>query len=218
MSFDIAVQKGSRPHIRFETRSQEDRAASVEAGHKVYRDVVWVIITPPGGKDVVENHAEQWIKNIRDRAEVGQYDPEWVEAFSKMLAMYKAGQEMPEDGTPLRMCTTLFTPAEIQNCLGANISSLEQLASANEEALGRIGMGARALKLRAEEAIRIGEGKGASLRVEALEIENAELKKTVKAQTQKIDDLSSIVNEMREQMALGGDAPRRGRLPKQDAA
>lgn len=194
MSYEIAVQKGNRPHIRFEMRPAEDRAASIEAGHKVYKDIVWVIITPPGGKDVVENHAEQWLKNIQDRAEVGQYDPEWVASFRKMYQMYRDGLEMPEDGTPLRMCTTLFSPAEIQNCLGANVTSLEQLAAANEEALGRIGMGARALKLRAEEAVKLGEGKEGAMKVEALTIENAELKDKVAA-------LTDIVHEMRQQMA-----------------
>lgn len=206
----MEVQKGVRPHVRFETRSAEDRAASIEAGKKVYKDLDWVIITPPGGKDVVENHAEQWLANIRDRAQVGQYDPEWVEAFSKMYGMYKEGKELPEDGTPLRMCTTLFTPAEIQNCLGANVRTLEMLAGANEEALGRIGMGARALKTRAQESIKVGDSAGSAMKVEALQIENAELKSKVAA-------LTEIVTEMREQMALSG-APRRGRPPKQEAA
>lgn len=208
MSYEVAVQKGGRPHIRFETRSQEDRGASIEAGHKVYKDVVWVMITPPGGKDVVENHADQWITNIRDRSQVGQYDPEWVDSFAKMLKMYKDGQEMPTDGTPLRMCTTLFTPAEIQNCLGVNITSLEQLAGANEEALGRMGMGARALKLRAAESIQIGKGKEGAMKVEALTVENAELKS-------KVDALTSIVNEMREQMAMQTEKRGPGRPPKQ---
>jgi len=207
----MEVQKGVRPHVRFETRSAEDRAASIEAGKKVYKDIDWVIITPPGGKDVIENHAEQWLANIRDRAQVGQYDPEWVEAFTKMYGMYKEGKELPEDGTPLRMCTTLFTPAEIQNCLGANVRTLEMLAQANEEALGRIGMGARALKTRAQESIKVGDSAGSAMKVEALQIENAELKSKVAA-------LTEIVTEMREQMALQGDAPRRGRPPKQEAA
>jgi len=207
--YEISVQKGGRPHIRFEQRSEEDRAASVEQGKKVYRDVDWVVITPAGGKDVVENHAQQWLANIRDRAQVGQYDPEWVSTFEKMYAMWKDGQEIPEDGTPLKMCTTIFSPAEIQNCLGNNIRTLEQLASVNEEGMGRIGMGARALKIRAQEAIKIGEGRGDAMRIEALMVENADLKT-------KVDTLTQIVNETREQMAL--DTPRRGRPPKMQEA
>jgi hypothetical protein len=218
--FDISVQKGSRPHIRFETRSEEDRAASIEAGHKVYKDVNWVIVTPPGNKDVVEDRADEWMKKIRDRAQNGFYDPEWVESFSKMYGMFKDGKEMPEDGTPLRMCTTMFSPAEIDNCLSMHIRTLEQLANANEEALGRMGMGARALKLRAQESIQIGDGKGSAMKVEALTIQNAELQTTIRAQADKINDLAAIVNEMREQMAMQGETPRRGpgRPPKEQAA
>lgn len=208
------LQKGVRPHVRFETRSAEDRTASIEAGHKVYKDIDWVIITPPGGKDVVENHADQWLRNIRDRSEVGQYDPEWVEGFSKMYLMYKEGKEMPEDGTPLRMCTTLFSPAEIANCLGANVRSLEMLATANEEALGRIGMGARALRLRAEEAIKIGVGNEHAMKVEALTIENADLKG-------KVESLTQMVMDMRSEMASaiqGGETKRGPGRPKQTEA
>lgn len=202
MSFELAVQKGSRPHVRFETRSEEDRVASIEQGRKIYRDRDWVIITPPGGKDVVENHAEQWLANIRDRSQVGQYDPEWVDTFAKMYALFKDGKELPEEGTPLRMSTTIFTPAEIANCLSVNIRTLEQLAGANEEAIGRIGMGGRALKLRAQEAIKIGEGKGDALKVEALSIENTELK-------QRIADLTNVVQDLKEQMALMVPATRK---------
>lgn len=188
-------EKGPRPHVRFETRPAEDRAASIEAGHKVYKDIDWVIITPPGGKDVREDHADTWLEKIRAQAEVGQYDYEWARDFRKMYDMYKEGKEMPENGTPLRMCTTLFSPAEIANCLAVNVRTLEELAAVSEEGLGRIGMGARALKTRAQEALKTGDGKESAMKVEALTLENADLK-------QKVADLTSIVTEMREQMAL----------------
>ena len=217
----MEVKKGLRPHVRFETRSAEDRNASIEAGHKVYKDVDWVTITPSGGRDFVENTAAQWLANIRDRAQVGPYDPEWVEHFEKMYSLYKQGKELPEDGTSLRMCTTLFTPAEIENCLAANIRTLEQLAGCSEEAMGRLQMMGRALKTRAQEAIAIGDKAGGAMKVEALSIENAELKKTVEDQADRIGDLAAIVNEMREQMALSGGEPAKrgpGRPPKQQEA
>ncbi|UEP43145.1 hypothetical protein [Burkholderia sp. B21-005] len=206
--------KGSRPHIRFETRPIEDRAASIEAGRKVYVDIDWVIITPPGGKDVREDHAEAWLAKIKAQSEVGQYDFEWVDAFKKMYAMYKEGKELPEDGTPLRMCTTLFSPAEIANCLGVNIRTLEDLAGATEEALGRLGMGARALKTRAQTALNTGDGKEAAMRVEALEVENSSLK-------ERVADLTAVVNELKEQMATMMPLEHRrgpGRPPKQEGA
>jgi len=128
-----------------------------------------------------------------------------------MYEMYKDGKGMPESGTPLRICTTLFSPAEIANCLAINVRTLEDLAGANEEALGRIGMGARALKTRAQECLRAGEGKESAMKIEALTVENADLK-------QRVTDLTSVVEELREQMATMVPVEQRraaGRPPKQ---
>ena len=75
-------------------------------------------------------------------------------------------------------------------------------------------MGARALKTRAQAAIKTGEGKESAMKVEALTIENADLK-------QRVADLTAVVEEMREQMALGQPVEQRrgpGRPPKQEAA
>ncbi|MGG2046773.1 hypothetical protein [Burkholderia gladioli] len=212
----LGIQQATRPHIRFESRPEEDRNASIEAGHKVYRDVNWVIITPVGGRDVVENQAEMWLRTIRDRADVGQYDAEWVDHFNKMYRLYKEGQELPEDGTPLRMCATLFSPAEIQNCLGAGIRTLEQLAGANEEAMGRMHMMGRALKMRAQEAIRLGEAGGDAMKLEALTLENEALKRKVSDQDGKIAALTEIVNDMRSSAAIG-ESGGRGRKQQQTA-
>lgn len=206
-------EKGPRPHVRFETRPAEDRAASIEAGHKVYKDIDWVIVTPSGGKDVREDHAEAWLAKIEGQAQTGMYDYEWARDFRKMYDMYKDGKDLPEDGTPLRMCTTLFSPAEIQNCLAINVRTLEGLAQANEEALMRMGMGARALKLRAQQALQTGDGKESAMKVEALTIENEGLK-------QRVNDLTAVVEEMRQQMASMVPVEQRrgpGR-PKQEAA
>lgn len=205
------LEKGPRPHVRFETRSVEDRDRSIAQGHKAYKDVHWVIVTPPGGKDVREDIAESWLDKIDAQAQVGQYDYEWAKEFRRMYAMYVDGLELPVSGTPLRMCTTMFSPAEIANCTAVNVHTLEDLAAANEEALGRIGMGSRALKTRAQEAIKAGDGKESAMKVEALTIENAALK-------QKVDDLIAVVGELKEQVALGAadDAPR-GRKKQSEA-
>lgn len=204
----VGVNHGGRPHIRFETRSEEDRTATLEAGHKVYKDRDWVIITPHGARDCVENHAEQWLTNISNRAEAGQYDIEWVNIFRKMYALYKEGKEMPVEGTPLRMLAHLFTPAEIANCANVNIQTLEQLSVANEETLARLGMGAREWKNRATEALKLSEGKGDALRVAALETENNDLKT-------RVSDLENVIRDL--QIKMGEETSRRGpgRPPKE---
>tara|TARA_A100001391_G_scaffold203677_1_gene196703 strand:- start:858 stop:1481 length:624 start_codon:yes stop_codon:yes gene_type:complete len=207
MYAQVGVMQGGKPHIRFETRTEEDRAASIEAERKIYKDVDWVIVTPHGSRDFMENHAEQWLKNIQSRAEVGQYDMEWVQQFRKMYEMYKEGKEMPLDGTPLRMMTTLFSPAEIANMANVHVLTLEAAASMNEETIGRLGMGAREWKHRAQEAARLQEGTGGALKIAALETENNDLKS-------RVSDLENVIRDLQTQMSDNG--PRRGRPPKQE--
>src|ERR1700761_5534595 len=125
----VGLQQAVRPHVRFEQRPEEDREASIREGRKVFKDVDWVIVTPVGGRDFNEIRADDWMKNIRDRAQAGQYDATWVEHFERMYGMYKQGKDMPEEGTPLKVLTQLFSPAEVQNCIAANIRTLEQLAN-----------------------------------------------------------------------------------------
>lgn len=207
MYAQVGVMQGGKPHIRFETRTEEDRNASIEAQRKVYKDVDWVIVTPHGSRDFMENHADQWLKNIQSRAEVGQYDMEWVQQFRKMYEMYKEGKEMPLDGTPLRMMTTLFTPAEIANMANVHVLTLEAAAAMNEETIGRLGMGSREWKHRAQEAIKLQDGKGGALKISALETENNDLKS-------RVSDLENVIRDLQVQMADNG--PRRGRPPKQE--
>jgi len=208
MFAQVGINAGGKPHIRFETRSEEDRAASVEAGRKIYRDVDWVIVTPHGSRDFVENHAEQWLKNISSRAEVGQYDIEWVQQFRKMYEMYKEGKEMPLDGTALRMLTNLFTPAEIRNMAELHVLTLEAAASMNEETLARLGMGSREWKHRAQEALKQQSNTGDALKIAAMETENLDLKR-------RVADLESVIMDMQTQLREEATAPRRGRPPKE---
>jgi hypothetical protein len=204
----VAINQGGRPHIRFETRSQEDRAASVEQGRKIYKDVDWVIVTPQGARDFIENVASEWLKNIRSRSESGAYDPEWVSTFEKMYAMYKDGKEIPTEGTPLRMLSHLFTPAEIANCAALNVTTLEALAAINEETIGRLGMGAREWKSRAVEALKLSGQTDGAVRMSALETENNSLKDRLK-------DLEMVILDLQEKIASEAPARRPGRPPKE---
>ena len=202
----VGIQQGGMPHVRFETRVEEDRAESVAQERKVYKDVDWIIVTPHGSRDSTENHAESWIANKMSQAQQGNYDMEWVQKFRKMYEMFKEGKELPVDGTPLVMLAHLFSPAEIANCKNVNILSLETLAQANEETIGRLGMGGRELKHRAQEAVKLASmGTGEALKISALQTENADLKT-------RVGDLENVIRDLQAQMA--DNVPRRGRPPK----
>ena len=201
------MNKEVLPHIRFETRTQEDRNQSIEAGRIVYKDVDWIIVTPHGARDSNEDFAEAWIEKKANAARQGTFDQELLTQIRKAYAAYKEGKELPVDGTPLAMLPHLFTPAEIANCKALNILSLEVLAQANEETIGRIGMGGREMKNRAVEAVRLaGAGTGEALKVTALQQENADLKDRMR-------DLENVIRDLQAQMS--DNVPRRGRPPKE---
>lgn len=198
------LQPARPPHVMFETRAIEDRQASMASDIIRYKDVDFVVITPVGGKDVVEKIASEWLADIRNKSHVGLYDREWSERFSRMYELYKQDKEMPIDGTPLRMCL-MFSPAEIKACESVNIRTLEDAAAMNEEAVGRVGMGARSIKDKANAAISQSQGTGKiAQEIAALKVDNERLSK----------QLEEAIRRLNE---LGGKMPgRRGRPPKED--
>lgn len=208
MYAQVGVMQGGLPHIRFETRTEEDRNASIEAGRMIYKDVDWIIVTPHGARDSNEDHAVAWIEKKANAARQGTFDIEILGKIRKAYEAYKEGKELPVDGTPLAMLPHLFTPAEIANCKSLNILSLETLSQANEETIARLGMGGREMKNRAVEAVRLSAtGTGEALKVTALQQENADLKS-------RMQDLENVIRDLQAQMTDNLSTPRRGRPPK----
>lgn len=201
------MNKEVLPHIRFETRTEEDRQRTIDEGRVVFKDVDWIIVTPHGARDSNEERAEDWIAKKESSARQGVFDAEVVKQIRRAYAAYKDGKELPVEGTPLAMMPHLFTPAEVANCKSLNILSLEVLAQANEETINRLGMGGRELKNRATEAVRLSASGGDAIKISALEQQNQDLKS-------RIGDLERLIMDMKAQMTE--DSPRRGRPPKHE--
>ncbi|MBN9410835.1 MAG: hypothetical protein J0H69_16940 [Burkholderiales bacterium] len=188
------------PHIRFETEVKETRD---EDGHIMRKNVYFAHVTPAGGKDVVVKDAEQWLLELKEKAMVrGAFDQaaaeyeQWHAKVKAAFEQYKAGEEMTTEGTPLR-ASLAFTKAEIAQAESVKIFSIEDLAEANEEAISRMGMGGRGLKIKAQKLL---ETKGDVAQ------ENAALR-------QKISDLEAKMERM---LADGFKEPaKRGRKPKE---
>lgn len=184
-----AIQSARPPYVRFDYKDMEDRAETMKQGRYVSKPVPFAYITSPGSKDEIEKDAEEWLDNMRRQAMQGrEYLNQWHDHFKRLYETFKLGHELPETGTPIRTCP-IFRPAEVAAILAANVRTLEDLDSANEETLSRIGIGSRTLQARTREYISAARNVGASSeqvvalteRVKALEALLAEREEALKA-------------------------------------
>ncbi len=188
MNTDIPVADAPQPtaHIEFELRPVEDREASSQAGRKIMADKEFALIYPRGGKDKV-------VKSVPPAPKPGDYQTaayhDFMAKYGKQYEAWKAGQDIPVEGTDLRVFP-LLTPAQIENCRTYHIYTVEQLAEANEEALKNIGMGSRNLKMTAQRWLDFGDKEGGKevARIEALETSNEDLREQIKVLTAKLEE------------------------------
>jgi predicted RecB family nuclease len=146
MSVGLMNTGGPRPPIvNFEERSVEDRAATAQVGGKQMKAVDYVLLNQPGSKDTVEREALPWLETLHQNR---NFDSGWVSRVKEHYKLWKQGHEITPNGTHIRMWAAI-DKAQADTLIGAGILTVEDLASANEEALRRVGIGARALKMKA---------------------------------------------------------------------
>lgn len=171
---NIALANERPVYVRFEYRAVEDRAASVKSGQYVAKDVAFAIITPPGGNLTVEEEVDNWLKK-KER-------DQFFDVYRRQYEAWKDGHEIPEEGTPIRTWPPLG-PAQIEACIRANIRTVEDLATAPEEAIGRIGMGARGMQQKAQVWLQSAQDKGKATE------EISTLRRDVATLTERLTDL-----------------------------
>lgn len=162
-------------YVQFEVRAVEDRTATLESGHFVAKDVIYALVTPAGTKDRLEKDAEEWIKSMEEGVSQERIPVQWLEHYRSALKMFKESREMPEVGTPVTSWPAL-SPSQVKLCLDANLRTVEEVAEATEEAITRLGMGARALKEKAKAWLDSSNTTGkVSAELESLRTANAAL-------------------------------------------
>ena len=193
-------------YVDFELRAVEDREASVESGHPVFKDIEVAIITMPGGslvvdKVVTDELLREWKFGIPGRKPPSPHALTAYEAW-------KDGREAPVNGTDLRNWPGV-TPAQLKMCQGCTIRSVEDLAAANSDTLRKMGMGAVALKDKAAAYLECADTNKASEEISALKVEMEALKEAVAKKDKQI-------GELMEQLTAPDDAPaqKRGRAKK----
>ena len=144
----IEIAKDRPPYVTFEFRAEEDREASIAAGHFVSRDIAYALITPMGSKDRIERVAEEWLAKLEMDVTENRFPREWLRAFRGAFEDWKAGRATPVSGTAIENWPPA-SPSQVKTLLDLKVRTVEDLSVANEETLARIGMGGRGLKQKA---------------------------------------------------------------------
>jgi len=155
----IEIKDDLPPYVTFETRPVEDRQASIEQGRYISRDVDFAIITPRGSKDRIERIAKDWLDHITMESNQDRFSKVWVAGYKENYKLWKSGQEIPLHGTPIVSWPGL-SPAQIKNFQAIRMFTVEDIAEANEETLGRMGPGSRDIKRRAENWLKAANSTG----------------------------------------------------------
>lgn len=169
----IAVNESARPpYVKYELRAIEDRKRTQETGKYSTRDVDYVIVRQAGQKDSSEFEAIDWLDRI---AKNPGYKPEWVENLRHQYNLWKKGMEPTPDGTHVRSWPAI-SPSQAEMLCNVQLLTVEDLASANEASLSRLGIGARELQLKAKAWLQSAQNIGSTAEeLAALRAHNAAL-------------------------------------------
>jgi prefoldin subunit 5 len=194
----IEIKDDLPPYVVFETRPVEDRQASIEQGHYVSKDRDFAIITPRGSKDRIERIAEDWLAHITMEANQDRFSKTWVAGYKENYKLWKSGQEIPLHGTALVNWPGL-SPAQIKNFQAYRILTVEDIASANEETLSRMGPGSRDIKRRAENWLKASESTGKLAESHsALEEKYEALESRNKVLEQRLSDMALQIQQLND--------------------
>ena len=177
------------PYVRFEERAYERRDAN---GKISYELVDLAIITPVGTKDVVEKIVSEWFKQMVQMERMERWDPSWTDRFKKMYAMWKETNTVPLEGTSVTNWPVI-SKAQVEILKRANVLTVEDLAQANEESIGRLGMGGRNLVQLAKSWVLASGSEAADLAQKnvALMMTNAALQEKITEVNQRVEALET---------------------------
>lgn len=184
------------PHIIFEERSVEDREQTIATGAVKMKSIDYVIIQQPGSKDTVEKEAKAWLEAAKHNP---NFPPVWVDRFNSQYRLWKEGHEPTPDGTHVKMWAAV-TKAEAETLINAGIKTVEDLAAANEEALRRVGIGARALQQKARAWMETASKTGATAE------EITQLRVLSEAQAKQIEELREKIRLLAKAQAAAEPA------------
>lgn len=145
----VGIQEAMPPMTNFLTEVVEDRNATILKGEFVGREIDIIQVFPAGSKDRFDFEWESWKQQTMRDVEQGRFPREWMQMINKKFRAFKDGVPMPSFGTPLKGWKHA-TPNDLIACKASRIDTIEELATANEDTLRRLGMNARILQKKAQ--------------------------------------------------------------------
>lgn len=204
----ISLMTERPPYIEFKVMTEEDREQTIATGSFKSKDVDYVSIIPSGDRHLrVDRKVDEWLEQTAQKVKAGTGNAQHLDYFRSAYKVWKETQEVPLSGTPIKQWPAL-SPAQVGNILSANIRTVEDLACANEDAMGRIGMGGRALKEKAIAWLSTANDTG------RIAEENAAMKVQLAQLVTDMDNLRTTNKHLMNQLGMI-DKPKRGR-PKDD--
>jgi hypothetical protein len=183
---DISERKERPAYVQFETRTEEDKAASARENRYVVREYEVAKLTPPYSKDSIEFHVDTWLADIEKNLRDGRISEDWAKYWRDAYRNWKSGQELPLSGTPIKGWGVI-SQAQQESLIHINCKTVEDLALVNEEGMRRMGMGALDLRNKAQAWLKsMNDHGGATLKIAALEQENAVLRTSVESLEKKV--------------------------------
>lgn len=190
----MQVADARPPFVTFEAKAEEDREATIKAGHYVPKEVVYALITPQGSKDRIERQVDEWFTQLRQSVQEDRFPREWLRHYEETYRAWKEGRQLPENGVPI-LTWPVLSPVQVKQLIDLNIRTVEDLSNANEETIMRIGMGGRALKEKAISWLKAAASGG------KITEELASLKAQLSDQKAENAKLQSQVNELKAKVA-----------------
>ena len=180
-----------RPYVQFEMRAVEDRTKAPTDGVTHMVDQAWAVVRAPGSKDAIEKLATEWLVQLQSYAKDGRIPSQWPAEYRTAYEMWQKGEEIPVIGTAIKTWPPL-SPAQRKNVLAANILTVEDLASCNDEMRVRIGMGGNAIQQMAQSWLKDSVERGATAQsLSSAMIQLDEARALILAQTQALNELKA---------------------------
>lgn len=185
--FDVNAEKGDNARPRFYIKPIQNNFKSEEEGRPVFEDREFVEILVPGDRKTV---VDTFVKEEHRRR--------WPREY----AAFKAGLEVPTEGTPLEEWPAI-TRSQVEELRFGHIRTVEQLAELPDNALNAtVPMGGYKLR---EKAQRWLEAQKGNSQAEAQAAEIARQREMITDWERRYNDLAAKVDQMMAQGQKTGE-------------